>query len=143
MGDLNFDLTKNKRFLLVPYTLAAVGAVAGIAMAGAATLPAIAAAGVIGAVAGGIGVPVAATALLGGVAGLLGLAKGKGVAANEVAVIPLGMAFVGFSCAKAMFVTPFQAAFKGLKSVFNRKAAPSAAPQPKAKVKPSVPKKGI
>ncbi len=121
MGDINFDLTKNKRFLFIPYTLAAAGAAAGVAtvIATAAVLPAVpvlAAAGAFGAVAGGIAFPSALTAA----AGVFGFMASRQV--TELKVIPLGVAVVGGSCAKAMFVTPFQAAYKGIRSVFNSKA---------------------
>ncbi|MBI3441887.1 MAG: hypothetical protein HY052_08860 [Proteobacteria bacterium] len=133
MGDINFDLTKNKKFLLLSYTLAAAGAVTGIALTSAATVPAIIVAGAVGAVAGGVGVPVVATAVAGGAAGLFSLAKGWKRSMNELAVIPLGVAVVGMSSAKAMFGTPFQAVFKGLKSAFNRKAARSGGRSPAVK----------
>ncbi len=148
MGNFSLDLTKDKKFLILPYTMAAAGAIAGVgtaiaaalpvlpvvallntisALAGGAaapvtlasvmpTLPVLAVAGAAGAVIGGIVVPVALTALIGGI-GFLATRK-----KTELDVIPLGIAVVGAGCAKALFVTPFQAAYQGLRSVFNAKA---------------------
>ncbi|MDE2335676.1 MAG: hypothetical protein KGL10_00020, partial [Alphaproteobacteria bacterium] len=73
-----------------------------------------------------IALPAALTAVAGCV-GFLFTRK-----ATELKVIPLGVVVVGASCAKAMFVTPFQAAFRGIRSAFNagakRPSAPPSAP---------------
>lgn len=122
MGEMNFDLTRNKMFLAVPYTCAAIGAGVGLALAPIATPLGLAAAGVIGAVAGGIGLPV-----LGVAAGVCAYALCKGakevltLAKKEGAILPIGMLFVGISSAKALFVIPFKGAEKAFRSLFSRK----------------------
>ncbi len=162
MGNFSLDLTKDKKFLIFPYTMAAAGAIAGVGTAIAAalpvlpvvallntitalaggtaapvtlasvmpTLPVLAAAGAAGAVIGGVVVPVALAALVGGI-GFLATRKKA-----ELEVIPLGMAVVGAGCAKALFVTPFQAAYKGLRSVFNTKAKKTSKTKPANAPKP-------
>lgn len=114
MGDLNLDFSKNPRFLVVPYGCAAIGAAAAVTMAPA--LP-VAAAIAIGAVAGGIALPAAGIGVVVGAFALLaGVRKGVKEMMFEASMIPLGMAIVGYNCAKAMFVTPFQSAWKWMKS---------------------------
>lgn len=136
MGDINFDLTTSKRFLFIPYSLGAIGAVTGAIVTTATALPGIATAAAIGLVVGGIGVPVAAVVAAVGVYGVFIAVKSLlNTAIKEGAMLPLGVVVVGVSCTKALFYTPIQAGIKGLKSLFNKKATPSAparAPQPKA-----------
>lgn len=142
MGDINLDMTKNKRFLAIPYTCAAIGAAIGLHTAAASSLGGLVTAGAVGAVAGGIGIPMALT----GVAvvayvGFVGLKETFKALKKEGAVVPMGMALVALNCAKALFVTPFQAAaklFKGFggKPKGSSQAAPSA-PESKAPSKVS------
>lgn len=142
MGDVNFDLTKSKRFLFIPYTLGGAGALTGAFVTTATTLPGIATAAAIGLVAGGIGVPVAATAVAVAAYGCFIAAKALlHTLVKEGALLPLGAAVVGVSCAKALFYTPFKAGAAGLKSLFNKKAsAAKPAPAPQPKVDPPAPK---
>lgn len=114
MGDINLDFSKNPRFLVIPYGCAALGAAATVTMAPA--LP-VAAAVALGAVAGGIALPAVAVGVaVGAFALLAGVRKGVKEMLFEASMIPLGMAIVGYNCAKAMFVTPFQSAWKWMKS---------------------------
>lgn len=131
MGDLNLDLTSSKRFLAIPYLSAAVGAVAGVHMTAATSALGLVTAGAVGAVAGGIGIPMAVVgvAVLGYV-GFVGLRETIKAIKKEGPTVPLGMAVIGLSCAKALFVTPFQAAAKILKG-FGKKADKDAAPPAK------------
>lgn len=135
MGDVNFDLTKSKRFLFIPYTLGGVGALTGAIVTTATTLPGIATAAALGLVAGGIGIPVAATAAAVVVYGAFIATKTLlHTLVKEGAMLPLGTAVVGVSCAKALFYTPFKAGFVSLKHLFNKKASaakPDPAQQPK------------
>jgi len=123
MGDVNLDFSRNPRFLVVPYGCAAIGA--GVAMATTGGAAAIA----IGAVAGAIAIPaVTVGVVVGAFALLAGVRKGVKEMMFEASMIPLGMALVAMNCAKAMFVTPFEAAWKWMKSGDAKKddAKPSA-----------------
>lgn len=111
MGDVNLDFSRNPRFLVVPYGCAAIGA--GVAMATTGGAAAIA----IGAVAGAIALPAVAVGVtVGAFALLAGVRKGYKEMLFEASMIPLGMALVAMNCAKAVFVTPFEAAWKWMKS---------------------------
>lgn len=113
MGDINFDLSKEPRFRIVPYACAAIGAAAGVMMTSAVTVPGMIAAGAIGAVAGGIGLPVVGVvAAIGGVAiWKMGKALVDTIK-KEGPMLPLGMAVVGLSAAKTLFVSPFTEGWK-------------------------------
>ncbi len=113
MGDINFDLSKEPRFRIVPYACAAIGATAGVMMTSAVTVPGLIAAGAIGAVAGGIGLPVAGVVVaIGGVA-LFKMGKALvDTIKQEGPMLPLGMAVVGLSAAKTLFVSPFTEGWK-------------------------------
>lgn len=110
MGDTNMDMTRSKIFNAGVYTCAAIGAAAGAATYGGSTLGSMLAMGALGAVAGGVGVPLALTgvAVLGYV-GYVGVKATFKALKKEGAAVPLGMAIVGISAAKALFVTPFKA----------------------------------
>ncbi|MEZ0263069.1 MAG: hypothetical protein ACAH80_18840 [Alphaproteobacteria bacterium] len=116
MGDVNLDFSKNPRFLVIPYGCAAIGA--GVAMATTGGAAAIA----IGAVAGAIALPAVAVGVtVGAFALLAGVRKGVKEMMFEASMIPLGMALVAMNCAKALFVTPFEAAWKWMKSGDDKK----------------------
>jgi len=110
MGDTNMDMSRSKIFNAGVYTCAAIGAAAGAVTYGGSTIGSMIAMGALGAVAGGIGVPLALTgvAVLGYV-GYVGVKSTLKALKKEGAAVPLGMAIVGFSAAKALFVTPFKA----------------------------------
>jgi len=144
MGDINFDLSKNKRFIFIPYTCAAIGAGITAFMAPAFIPGGIVANIALGAIAGGIGLPVLAT--IAAVGAIVLIAAGKElfkVAKKEGAMIPLGIGIIGYSSAKALFVTPFKALNSGLKKVFNSNAKPKNKPVSKAQngLKPPKPNK--
>jgi hypothetical protein len=135
MGDLNLDFSKNPRFLVIPYGCAALGAAATVTMAPA--LP-VAAAIAIGAVAGGIALPAVGIGVaVGAFALLAGVRKGVKEMLFEASMIPIGMALVGYNCAKAMFVTPFQAAWKWMKSGDEKKDDDKPAARNSGSAKPS------
>lgn len=110
MGDMNMDMTRSKIFNAAVYTCAAIGAGVGIMTYGGSTLGSLIGMGALGAVAGGVGVPLALTgvAVLGYV-GYVGIKSTIKALKKEGAAVPLGMAIVGISAAKALFVTPFKA----------------------------------
>lgn len=129
MGDLNLDMSKSTPFNLGIYACAAVGAAAGVATYGTGTLLSTLAVGAAGAVAGGIGIPVALTAVaVVGYAAYVGVAAALKALKKEGAVVPLGMAVVGFSAAKALFVSPFTAATGLGKKLFAGKPDQPATP---------------
>jgi hypothetical protein len=69
----------------------------------------------MGAVAGGIGLPVAGSfAMFAGISVATILKSGVGGLKGEVTTLPLLAGVVAISCAKALFVTPFQAIAKGV-----------------------------
>jgi len=109
MGDTNMDMSRSKIFNAGVYTCAAIGAAAGAVTYGGSTIGSMIAMGALGAVAGGVGVPLALTgvAVLGYV-GYVGVKSTLKALKKEGAAVPLGMAIVGFSAAKALFVTPFK-----------------------------------
>ena len=122
MGNLNFDLSKEKRFKHITYACAAVGAAAAAITAPAAIPGGMVGYLVVGAIAGGIGLPIAAaTVALGGIILFSAARELFKVAKKEGAALPLGIAIIGASSAKALFITPFSA----LRSVFNKKSAAS------------------
>ncbi|MFN7113260.1 MAG: hypothetical protein ACK4PK_02765 [Alphaproteobacteria bacterium] len=110
MGDTNMDMSRSKIFNAAVYACAAVGAGVGAVTYGGGTLGSMIAMGAMGAVAGGVGVPLALTgvAVLGYV-GYVGIKSTIKALKKEGAAVPLGMAIVGLSAAKALFVTPVKA----------------------------------
>lgn len=129
MGDLNLDMSKNAPFNIGIYACAAAGAVTGVVTYGTGTLLSTLAVGAAGAIAGGIGIPVALTAVaVVGYAAYVGVAAAVKALKKEGAVVPLGMAVVGFSAAKALFVSPFTATAGLGKKLFAGKPDTSAKP---------------
>ena len=142
MGDINFDLTESERFNYIVYGCAAIGGAIGAFAVPSAPAIAIAAHVAAGAVVGGIGLPLAIT----GVA-LGGLILGKTVkeiwksVKTEATALPLAVAVIGISSAKAMFVSPL----KVIKNCFNshilgkkdndEEATPSTTPAAKVDLK--------
>ena len=110
MGDTNLDMTRSKIFNAAIYACAAGGAAVGAVTYGGGTALGMIGMGAAGAVAGGIGIPLALTgvAVLGYV-GYVGIKATCKALKKEGAAVPLGMALVGLSAAKALFVTPFKA----------------------------------
>jgi hypothetical protein len=110
MGDTNMDMTRSKIFNAAVYACAAVGAGVGAVTYGGGTLAGMVGMGALGAVAAGVGVPLALTgvAVLGYV-GYVGIKSTIKALKKEGAAVPLGMAIVGISAAKALFVTPIKA----------------------------------
>ncbi len=107
MGDTNMDMTRSKIFNAGVYACAAIGALTGAIGYGGGTVAGILGMGVAGAVAGGLGVPLALTAAA--VAGYVGYVAVKSTIKalkTEWAAIPLGLAIVGISAAKALFIEP-------------------------------------
>lgn len=107
MGNTNMDMTRSKIFNAGVYACAAVGALTGAIGYGGATVGGILGMGAVGAVAGGLGIPLALTATA--VAGYVGYVAVKSTIKalkTEWAAIPLGLAIVGISAAKALFVEP-------------------------------------
>jgi len=108
MGDINLDMSRSKIFAAATYVCAGIGAVTGVHMTAATSTLGLIGAGAVGAVAGGMGIPLALTgvAVLGYV-GFVGIKSTIKALKKEGAAVPLGMAIVGMSAAKALFVTPF------------------------------------
>ena len=107
MGNTNMDMTRSKIFNAGVYACAAIGALTGAIGYGGGTIGGIIGMGAAGAVAGGLGVPLALTATA--VAGYVGYVAIKSTIKalkTEWAAIPLGLAIVGISAAKALFVEP-------------------------------------
>lgn len=147
MGDISFDLTKNKGFSVIPYACTVVGAAITIGVAGlTAPLPLLAA----GALAGGLLIPAAVMAAIATVISIgttikslykIVTAHAKYERASYAKDLKNNLGFavflpvvVGLSSAKALLVTPFQSGWKGLRSAFNTKAKPGQpTPAPKAK----------
>jgi len=129
MGDTDLDMSRSKIFNAGIYTCAAIGAGAGAVTFGGGTVAGMIGMGALGAVAGGIGVPLALTgvAVLGYV-GYVGVKATIKAFKKEGAAVPLGMAIVGLSAAKALFVTPF----KTLAGLLPKKGNENDAQQPPA-----------
>ncbi len=107
MGNTNMDMTRSKIFNAGVYACAAVGALTGAIGYGGATVGGVLGMGAVGAVAGGLGIPLALTATA--VAGYVGYVAVKSTIKalkTEWAAIPLGLAIVSISAAKALFVEP-------------------------------------
>lgn len=107
MGDTNMDMTRSKIFNVGVYACAAIGAVTGAVGYGGGTLGGILGMGAVGAVAGGLGIPLALTGVaVMGYVGYVGLKSTIKALKSEGAAVPLGLAIVGISAAKALFVEP-------------------------------------
>lgn len=107
MGNTNMDMTRSKIFNAAVYTCAAAGALAGAIGYGGGTAGGILLMGAGGAIAGGIGIPLALTAVAAvGYVSYVGTTSMFKALKSEGAAIPLGLALVGFSAAKALFVDP-------------------------------------
>ena len=125
MGDVNLDMSRSKIFAAATYVCAGIGAVTGVHMTAATSTLGLIGAGAVGAVAGGIGIPLALTgvAVLGYV-GFVGIKSTIKALKKEGAAVPLGMALVGLSAAKALFVTPFTTLRDLGKKLINTKTSP-------------------
>lgn len=110
MGDTNMDMTRSKIFNVGVYACAALGALTGAIGYGGGTVGGVLGMGAAGAVAGGLGIPLALTgvAVLGYV-GYVGIKSTLKALKSEGAAVPLGLAIVGYSAAKALFVEPVKA----------------------------------
>lgn len=107
MGNTNMDMTRSKIFNAGVYACAAIGALTGAIGYGGATLGGVLGMGAVGAVAGGLGVPLALTTVaVVGYVGYVGIKSTLKALKSEWAAIPLGLAIVGISAAKALFVDP-------------------------------------
>lgn len=107
MGNTNMDMTRSKIFNAAVYTCAAAGALVGAIGYGGGTAGGILLMGAGGAIAGGIGFPLALTAIAAvGYVSYVGIKSMFKALKSEGAAIPLGLALVGFSAAKALFVDP-------------------------------------
>lgn len=110
MGDTNMDMTRSKIFNVGVYACAIAGALTGAIGYGGGTVGGVLGMGAAGAVAGGLGIPLALTgvAVLGYV-GYVGIKSTLKALKSEGAAVPLGLAIVGYSAAKALFVEPVKA----------------------------------
>src|SRR4051812_39390939 len=77
MGDINLDMTKEKKFLVISYTSAAIGTVAAIVLMAPVAPLALATTALAGAVAGGIGIPT-------GLTGIVAVCVGVGATAKAL-----------------------------------------------------------
>lgn len=123
MGNTNMDMTRSKIFNAAVYTCAAAGALAGAIGYGGGTAGGILLMGAGGAIAGGIGFPLALTAVAAvGYVSYVGTTSMFKALKSEGAAIPLGLALVGFSAAKALFVDPV----KKLRGIIHAARKPAA-----------------